>query len=222
MTVLASGVKGQFDGDRERANAGAGRRRAPPAANCCDGCHLAGEDPAALDAILITHEHLDHVAGLAVLARRLGIPVYFTETTHRAWVRMLTPRTTMNYAKWLDHMQAEKQARAEALAAKVPTYAGACAASNAGERPAAEALEAVAAISAEAGAFDTQLQGEGRAASLGRPARHTRASGRRGVRAGCAWKAEGRADVFTGSRVLPGGAAVLDWRPRSLSVHDST
>lgn len=72
---------------------------------------ITGEDPATLDAILITHEHIDHVAGLAVLARRLNIPVFFTEPTHRAWVRMLTPRTTMSYAKWLDHLQQEKTAR---------------------------------------------------------------------------------------------------------------
>jgi len=77
---------------------------------------LAGEDPAELDAILITHEHQDHVAGLSVLARRLQIPVFFTEPTHRAWVRMLTPRTTMSYAKWLDHVQREKEARAASVA----------------------------------------------------------------------------------------------------------
>ena len=81
---------------------------------------LANEDPTALDAILITHEHQDHIAGLATLARRLKIPVYFTEATHRAWVRMLTPRTTMTYAKWLDHVQKEKEARAEAVAAQTP------------------------------------------------------------------------------------------------------
>ena len=63
---------------------------------------MAAEDTSALDAILITHEHKDQVAGLAVLARRLRIPVYFTEPTHRAWVRQMTPRTTMTYAKWLD------------------------------------------------------------------------------------------------------------------------
>ena len=74
---------------------------------------LVGEDPESLDAILITHEHLDHVAGLSVLARRLKIPVFFTESTHRAWVRMLTPRTTMSYAKWLETVQREKEARAD-------------------------------------------------------------------------------------------------------------
>jgi phosphoribosyl 1,2-cyclic phosphodiesterase len=77
---------------------------------------IAGEDPAALDAILITHEHQDHVAGLGVLARRLDIPVYFTEPTHRAWVRMITPRRTMSYAEWLDRVQKEKEERAQAAA----------------------------------------------------------------------------------------------------------
>jgi phosphoribosyl 1,2-cyclic phosphodiesterase len=115
MTVLASGSKGNstvVSSTRTRVLVDAGlscrellRRMA-----------IAGEDPAALNAILITHEHLDHVAGLAVLARRLRIPVFFTEPTHRAWVRMLTPRTTMSYAKWLDHLQREKEARAAAVA----------------------------------------------------------------------------------------------------------
>lgn len=83
-----------------------------------------GEDPEALDAVLITHEHLDHVAGLSALARRLRIPVFFTEQTHRAWVRMLTPRTTMSYAKWLERMQREKQARAEHPAAQAGPECG--------------------------------------------------------------------------------------------------
>jgi phosphoribosyl 1,2-cyclic phosphodiesterase len=87
---------------------------------------FAGEDPAALDAILVTHEHQDHVAGLGVLARKLGIPVYFTEPTHRAWVRMLTPRTTMSYAKWLDHVQREKEARANAVASSNAPEPGIC------------------------------------------------------------------------------------------------
>ena len=43
-----------------------------------------GEEPEKLDAILITHEHLDHVAGLSVMARKLKVPVFFTEATHRA------------------------------------------------------------------------------------------------------------------------------------------
>jgi phosphoribosyl 1,2-cyclic phosphodiesterase len=38
----------------------------------------AGEDPEHIDAILVTHEHSDHVAGLPVLARTLGAPVFLT------------------------------------------------------------------------------------------------------------------------------------------------
>ncbi|MFZ0761457.1 MAG: MBL fold metallo-hydrolase [Candidatus Sulfotelmatobacter sp.] len=46
-----------------------------------------GEDPQTLSAILITHEHSDHVYGLATLAKKLRIPVFMTEKTHRAWAR---------------------------------------------------------------------------------------------------------------------------------------
>ncbi len=71
---------------------------------------LAGEEPETLDAIIITHEHQDHINGLAVTARKLGIPVYFTEGTHRAWMRWLTPRRQMTYAQWLE--QCRQQAAA--------------------------------------------------------------------------------------------------------------
>jgi phosphoribosyl 1,2-cyclic phosphodiesterase len=40
-----------------------------------------GEDVHKLDAILITHEHSDHVAGLGSLARALRIPIYLTGRT---------------------------------------------------------------------------------------------------------------------------------------------
>jgi phosphoribosyl 1,2-cyclic phosphodiesterase len=46
-----------------------------------------GDDPHSLSAILITHEHSDHVSGLLVLARKLKIPVYLTGATHQAWSR---------------------------------------------------------------------------------------------------------------------------------------
>jgi phosphoribosyl 1,2-cyclic phosphodiesterase len=119
MTVLASGSKGN-----STVIASANTRLLIDAGLSCrellKRMKLAGEDPAALDAILITHEHQDHIAGLATLARRLRIPVYLTEPTHREWVRMVTPRTTMTYAKWLDHLQAEKEARAAAATSGVP------------------------------------------------------------------------------------------------------
>jgi len=34
-----------------------------------------------MQGILITHEHIDHIAGLGVLARRYGIPIFATEKT---------------------------------------------------------------------------------------------------------------------------------------------
>jgi phosphoribosyl 1,2-cyclic phosphodiesterase len=116
MTVLASGSKGNstvISSARTRVLVDAGLS----CRELLKRMSIAGEDPARLDAILITHEHQDHIAGLSVLARRLNIPVFFTEPTHRAWVRMLKPRTTMTYAKWLEHVQREKEARAAAVAA---------------------------------------------------------------------------------------------------------
>ncbi len=100
MTVLASGSKGNSTvvathRTRILVDAGLSCREILRRMN------MAGEDPRSLDAILITHEHQDHVQGVAVLARKLGIPVYFTEMTHRAWVRWLHPRKRMTYAEWL-------------------------------------------------------------------------------------------------------------------------
>ena len=110
FTVLASGSKGNctvVSGGRTRILVDAGL-------SCRElfkRMKLAGEDPAALDAILVTHEHQDHVNGLAVTARKLGIPVYFTEGTHRAWMRWLTPRRQMTYAQWIEQCRQQASAR---------------------------------------------------------------------------------------------------------------
>jgi len=118
FTVLASGSKGNstvVSGGRTRILVDAGL-------SCRElfrRMKLVGEDPETLNAIIITHEHSDHVAGLAVTARKLGIPVYFTEGTHRAWMRWLTPRRQMSYAQWLEQCRkqaAERQAEAETRA----------------------------------------------------------------------------------------------------------
>jgi metal-dependent hydrolase (beta-lactamase superfamily II) len=104
MTVLASGSKGNstlIATSRTRILVDAGL-------SCREILRrmlTAGEDPRSLDAILITHEHQDHVQGVAVLARKLGIPVYFTEMTHRAWIRWLHPRKRTSYAEWLRQRQ---------------------------------------------------------------------------------------------------------------------
>jgi phosphoribosyl 1,2-cyclic phosphodiesterase len=42
----------------------------------CRRLELVGVAPESLDAILVTHEHIDHVRGLGPLSRRLQLPVY--------------------------------------------------------------------------------------------------------------------------------------------------
>jgi len=86
ITVLASGSKGNctlIGGGKTRLLVDAGlscretlRRMA-----------LCGETTAGIDAILITHEHSDHVGGLNVLAKKLKVPVYMTAATHDAYRR---------------------------------------------------------------------------------------------------------------------------------------
>ena len=48
-----------------------------------------GEEPRTLSAILITHEHNDHVYGLLTLARRLAVPIFMTGATHQAWLTVM-------------------------------------------------------------------------------------------------------------------------------------
>jgi phosphoribosyl 1,2-cyclic phosphodiesterase len=118
FTVLASGSRGNatvVTGGRTRILVDCGL-------SCKElfrRMKLMDEEPETLDAILITHEHSDHVGGLAVTARKLKIPVYFTEGTHRAWMRWLSPRKQMSYAQWLEQTRkqaAERQAEAVAAA----------------------------------------------------------------------------------------------------------
>ncbi|NKF23896.1 MBL fold metallo-hydrolase [Solimonas marina] len=44
-----------------------------------------GVEPGSLAAVLVTHEHSDHLSGVGRLARRHRVPVYMTYGTHRAW-----------------------------------------------------------------------------------------------------------------------------------------
>ncbi|HKQ72675.1 MAG TPA: MBL fold metallo-hydrolase [Blastocatellia bacterium] len=46
--------------------------------------HAVGEDPARLDAIVVTHEHGDHARGLAALSKALNARVYITTATLEA------------------------------------------------------------------------------------------------------------------------------------------
>ena len=115
FTVLASGSKGNatvLSGGRTRILVDCGL-------SCRElfrRMRLMGEEPERLDAILITHEHSDHVGGVAVTARKLKIPVFFTEGTHRAWMRWISPRRQLTYAQWLEQCRkqaAERQAEAD-------------------------------------------------------------------------------------------------------------
>jgi len=44
--------------------------------------HRIGVDPAGISAILVTHEHSDHLNGVAPFARKFNLPVYMTPGTH--------------------------------------------------------------------------------------------------------------------------------------------
>ena len=46
-------------------------------------------DPRSISAVLISHEHTDHVCGLATLAKKLDVPVFMTGAAHQAWARSL-------------------------------------------------------------------------------------------------------------------------------------
>jgi phosphoribosyl 1,2-cyclic phosphodiesterase len=115
FTVLASGSKGNSSVVTCLSGTGGATRILVDAGLSCRELfrrmRQAGEDPDLLDAILITHEHQDHVNGLAVTARKLGIPVYFTEATHRAWVRQVTPQRRITYAEWAEQYRQRKQER---------------------------------------------------------------------------------------------------------------
>ena len=162
FTVLASGSKGNSTvvcGGRTRILVDAGL-------SCRElfrRMKIAGEDPETLDAIVITHEHQDHINGLAVTARKLNIPVYFTEATHRAWMRWLTPRRQMTYAQWLEQCRrqtAERQAERDAAVDEgEPDEPEAGMQAEAGSQATAEALSSsnssVSVVDAEPAATST-------------------------------------------------------------------
>ena len=87
VTVLASGSKGNCtlvasSGTRLLVDAGLSCKELLRRIASCGECFTG------IDAILITHEHSDHVGGLRVLAKRLKVPVYMTGATHDAYRRV--------------------------------------------------------------------------------------------------------------------------------------
>lgn len=86
MTVLASGSRGNCT----VVSSGEASILVDAGISCRETLkrmRAAGEDAHKLKAIVVSHEHNDHVAGLQVLARKLAIPVYITEATYQCWRR---------------------------------------------------------------------------------------------------------------------------------------
>lgn len=82
ICTLASGSSGncllvQSGDTRVLIDAGISARR------ITNGLKLLGVEPQQLSAILVTHEHTDHVAGLATLTKKLRVPLYATAATAR-------------------------------------------------------------------------------------------------------------------------------------------
>ena len=51
------------------------------ASKICAALNDAGVDPNQIDAILVTHEHSDHICGIRVLAKKYNIPVFANAST---------------------------------------------------------------------------------------------------------------------------------------------
>jgi phosphoribosyl 1,2-cyclic phosphodiesterase len=86
ITVLASGSRGNSaviatSQTRVLVDCGLSCRET------CRRLAAQGIAPESLSAILITHEHSDHVAGLHVMAKKFRLPVFMTAPTHGAWCR---------------------------------------------------------------------------------------------------------------------------------------
>ncbi len=85
-TVLASGSRGNCT----LISSGRTRLLVDAGLSCKETFRrlkLCGEDPRLLSAILVSHEHSDHVAGVRVLAKKLKVPVFMTGATYQVWAR---------------------------------------------------------------------------------------------------------------------------------------
>lgn len=82
MIPLYSGSSGnsifaQFEGVRILVDVGCSTK------SIVSALEQVGQNPSAIDAILITHDHSDHMKGLDVFVRKYGIPIYATKQTWR-------------------------------------------------------------------------------------------------------------------------------------------
>lgn len=55
-----------------------------------------GETPSELSAILVSHEHSDHIRGVGVLSRKFDIPVYANERTWSGMEKLIGPVSIKN------------------------------------------------------------------------------------------------------------------------------
>jgi len=55
-----------------------------------------GENPSKISAILVTHEHSDHIRGAGILSRKFDIPIYANENTWSAMEKELGPVNIKN------------------------------------------------------------------------------------------------------------------------------
>ena len=86
VSILASGSRGNctvISSSRTRILVDAGLS----ARETFRRMQMVGESPHSLSAIVISHEHSDHVTGLCTLAKKLRIPVYMTPAAHDAFER---------------------------------------------------------------------------------------------------------------------------------------
>lgn len=80
VSILASGSKGnsvyvELDGVRLLVDAGIS------AARITKGLRARGIEPQSINAVLVTHEHIDHVRGLKTLAKQYHLPILATRGT---------------------------------------------------------------------------------------------------------------------------------------------
>ena len=59
-----------------------------------------GEKPAELSAILISHEHSDHIKGAGILSRKFNLPIYASEGTWQAMEHMIGPVPERNRVRF--------------------------------------------------------------------------------------------------------------------------